>query len=142
MALPDIKTIPKPASAEDVRKIVSAIKYINDLLVAKGYTVETLENPLIGVFPYVNVAAKYQAIENDLAKISNNELESAYFVKKVIRGYYEPNRAEWQRWIDILVDMNNMLNGQVAKWQYIKCSDGYPTVNGQKILLRGVKING
>ena len=142
MALPDISTIPKPASAEDVRKIVTAIKYINDLLVAKGYTVETLENPLIGVFPYVNVAAKYQAIENDLAKISNNELESAYFVKKVIRGYYEPNRAEWQRWIDILVDMDEILTGQVGKWQYLKCTDGYPTVNGQKILLRGVKING
>ena len=59
------------------------------------------------------------------------------YVESKTIGNYEPNRQQWQRWIDILNDMYSIVTGEKNKWCQMLCNDGYPTINGKKIIVRG-----
>ena len=92
---------------------------------------------------YYEIANIYRTIEKNFDYVSGNEYQSAYYIASdtmaKARGNYEPNRAEWQNWIDVLNDMYNILNGAVGKWQYLVLTDQYPIINNNKIVLRGDK---
>ena len=135
--------IPNPINATDLKNFYENEVYIKEMLVSLGYTVDTLNDiaPL-QTSPYKAIKKFYDDMELNLDIISDNDCESAYYIKSVKRGNREPSRSEWQRWLDVLNDMYNIVNGNIGKWQYLLCADGYPTIDGNRILLRGDKING
>lgn len=132
---------PNPANATDINNIYENQKYIFDKLIEQGVTPDTLSEILATpTMQYSSIADVYINLEKNLDKIGDNEYGSAYYGNSVTRGSYEPDRDEWQRWLNVLNDMYNILNGIVGKWQYLCCSDGYPIINNSKILLRGETI--
>lgn len=135
---------PNPANAGDVNNIFSNQKYISDRLTELGITVDTLSDVSANAeMEYYEIANIYRTIEKNFDYVSGNEYQSAYYIASATlakkRGNYEPNRAEWQNWIDVLNDMYNILNGTVGKWQYLVLVDQYPIIDNYKIILRGDK---
>lgn len=135
---------PNPANAIDVNKIFLNQKYIFDRLTELGVTVDTLSEVSANAeMQYYEIANIYRTIEKNFDYVSNNEYRSAYYIASATmaktRGNYEPNRAEWQNWIDVLNDMYNILSGAVGKWQYLVLTDKYAIINNNRIVLRGDK---
>lgn len=132
---------PNPANATDVNNIFANQQYIYNQLINNGITIDSID--MISASPdmfYSEIADIYVKIEKNLDLINDNIYQSAYYIASVTRGNYEPDRSEWQRWIDVLNDMYNILNGITGKWQYLVCIDEYPLIDGKKIVLRGDKI--
>lgn len=90
---------------------------------------------------YINVRNVYDSIDKKFDLINSGDWQSAYY-KPATKRLYEPSRTEWQRWIDTLNDLWEIVNGRKGKWQYLLCRDGYATINGKKILVQGEMING
>ena len=78
-----------------------------------------------------------QNIEYNLDVISDNSAKSIYYVEPKVIGDYASNKSDIWRWLQILNEMYNILTGVFPKWQYLLCKDGFPTINGKKILVRG-----
>lgn len=136
---------PNPANAVDVNNIFSNQKYIAEILKNAGIAINSLSDVLArSETPYCEVANIYQTIEQNFDSISGTQYKSAFHIASATmakkRGNYEPDRAEWQNWIDVLNDMYNILNGTVGKWQYLVLTDQYPIINNCRIVLRGDKI--
>ena len=91
---------------------------------------------------YKDVEEIYKQLETNFDAINENECESVFYYAPMKRSSLEPNRKEWERWINILNDMYGIVNGQKGKWQYLRFADGYPTINGERILVRGDVISG
>ena len=137
-------------NTEDIEKISSNMQTIKNLLFAKGYTLDSELvdiNELTGVYEkkatkFVNIWELLQTIELNLWRMNigkkNDEyLISVYFVKPVTIGEYASNKEDIWRWLQILNDLYIILMGERGVWSYLLCTDGYPTINGKKILLRG-----
>lgn len=125
-------------NTEDIARILSNINTIQSLLYVKGYSVAELYE----LIPQKDIVFRdvfdfLQKIEYNLDIISDNDAKSIYYGGSKQIGDIAPNRNEIWRWVQILNDMYNILMGNVGKWQYLACNDGYPTINGKKILLRG-----
>ena len=135
---------PNPANAVDVNNIFENQQYIVEKLTEAEITVNTLADISANITtPYYELSGIYKNIEANFDKISDNQYQSAYYITSATlakkRGNYEPNRAEWQNWLDVLNDMYNILNGTVGKWQYLVLTDQYPIIDNCKIVLRGDK---
>lgn len=125
-------------NTEDIKNIQSNINTIRNMLISKGYSVSDLEDaiPDKGTH-FVNVLDFLQKIEYNLDRISDNDCESIYYVEPKTVGYTALNKTDIWRWVQILNDMYEILSGQFGKWGRLVCSDGYPTIGGKKIVLRG-----
>lgn len=134
---------PKIVNAVDVNNIFQNEKHIYDKLIELGLDVESvIDYNATPSLPYQIFPELYQLIEQNLDQLNNTEFRSAYYIDSVIRGEFEPNRAEWQRWIDVLNDMYDMTIGTKGKWQYLLTKDGYVYDKyEQPILIRGEKVN-
>ena len=129
-------------NVNDIKNILSNINTIRLILNQKGYLIEDL----------IEVDAKFdsqfkgdileilQNIEYNLDIISNNDAKSIYYVEPKTVGEYALDKADIWRWVQILNEMHDMVTGVYGKWQYLLCDDGYPTINGKKILVRGDMI--
>ena len=125
-------------TATDVKHIKSNIATIRSMLLLKGYEVESLKE----IYAETNTELNHlfdilQNIEYNLDVISDNDVKSIYYGEPKIIGEYASNREDIWRWLQILNDMYNILNDSFGKWQYLLCEDGYPTIDGKKILVRG-----
>lgn len=125
-------------NVNDIKNIKSNIVTIKSILLLKGYDVEALrEIPTEINTPLNNIFDLLQNIEYNLDVISDNDAKSIYYVESKTIGEYASNRDDIWRWIQILNEMYNILTGVYGKWQYLLCTDGYPTIEGKKILTRG-----
>lgn len=125
-------------NTEDIAHIQSNITTIRNMLLSKGYPVADLEDAVATKdVHFINVLDFLQNIEYNLDRISGNDCESIYYVEPKTIGATASNKEDIWRWVQILNDMYNILNGTFGKWGRLVCSDGYPTIGGKKIVLRG-----
>lgn len=128
-------------NAEDVQHIYSNMQTIHSLLVSKGYSLESLnEIDAQKSTPLIEMLALLQNIEYNLDRLNNPEILSIYYIEPKIIGDIAPDINDIWRWVQILNEMYNILMGDFGKWQYILLNDGYPTINGRKLLIRGENI--
>jgi uncharacterized protein YjdB len=128
-------------NSEDVNHIYSNMRTIRSMLLATGRDVEQLNDTTARKnMPYIEMFALFQNIEYNFDKISNNDCMSIYYGDSAQLGDYAPNTNDIWRWIQILNEMYLILTGSFGKWQYALLSDGYPTINGKRLLIRGEKV--
>ena len=125
-------------TATDVKHIKSNIATIRSMLLLKGYEVKSLKE----IYAETNTELNHifdilQNIEYNLDVISDNSAKSIYYVEPKVIGDYASNKSDIWRWLQILNEMYNILTGVFPKWQYLLCTDGFPTIDGKKILVRG-----
>lgn len=125
-------------SATDINNIKENIEIIRSLLVEKGVLVgDTKDFQASESTQFIEMFDILSNIEYNLDIISDNACKSVYYGYSVTIGDYASNKKDIWRWIKILNDMYNILNGNVGKWQYLVCNDGVVTVWSRKILVRG-----
>jgi uncharacterized protein YjdB len=125
-------------NAEDVQRISSNIRIIRSILLTKGYTTDNL-NPTdaLKTSEFVDMFDILQNIEYNLDIINATDIKSVYYVEPKTIGEYAPNKEEIWRWLQILNDLYGILIGERARWGYLLCTDGCPTIDGKLIILRG-----
>ena len=128
----------KILSATDINNIKENIEIIRGLLTEKGFTVgNTQDFQASESTQFIEMFDILSNIEYNLDIISDNACKSVYYGYSVTIGDYASNKKDIWRWIQILNDMYNILNGNVGKWQYLVCNDGVVTIWNRKILVRG-----
>lgn len=122
----------------DIEHIKSNIMTIRSMLLLKGYQVQPLNDIYTDTnTPFNNIFDLLQNIEYNLDIISDNDAKSIYYVEPKTVGEYASNKQDIWRWLQVLQDMYNILNGNFGKWQILRTTDGYPIIEGKKIILRG-----
>lgn len=137
-------------SANDINNINSNFKVLGEILINKGYT-------FINYAPnnthYNNgesfnlVTIALNSVESNiewlrLVKNIGNRLTSIYYKEKKTAkpGTLAHNTEEIWRWFQIANDLLEIVSGEKGVHTYLKCKDGYPTINGKVLRLRGEKI--
>lgn len=125
-------------NVSDIENIKSNMDTIRKLLVLNEYNVEQLVdvNETYGT-QFNGVLEILQNIEYNLDILNNNDAKSIYYIEPKTVGEYGSNKDDIWRWIQVLNEMYDILTGTFGKWQYLLCADGYPTINGKKLLVRG-----
>ena len=125
-------------NVSDIENIKSNMDTIRKLLVLNEYNVEQLVdvNEAYGT-QFNGVLEILQNIEYNLDILNNNDAKSIYYIEPKTVGEYGSNKDDIWRWIQVLNEMYDILTGTFGKWQYLLCADGYPTINGKKLLVRG-----
>lgn len=128
--------------AEDVNYIYENMITIRNLLSEKGYNVGELKgvsaSPDTPINKIIDILTN---IEYNIDIINSSEIKSQYYGSSKTIGEYAPNTQDVWRWLQILNELHKILTGTVKVWGYLLCTDGYPTINGSRILIRG-DING
>ena len=141
----DIIEPPNPANVDDINVIIRNQNKIIEKLLNLNL-IDSNEVPTENIradysILYAFVQEVYYFIDEQFELINNGDWKSVYYETPTNR-LYEPNRKEWQMWIDTLNDLWEIVNGKKGKWEYLVCYDGYATISGKKILVQGEKING
>ena len=125
-------------NVSDIENIKSNMDTIRKLLVLNEYNVEQLVdvNETYGS-QFNEILEILQNIEYNLDILNNNDAKSIYYIEPKTVGEYGSNKDDIWRWIQVLNEMYDILTGTFGKWQYLLCTDGYPTINGKKLLVRG-----
>lgn len=128
----------KMLESEDINNVSSNIQVIKELLLVKGMQADALRDIEANVFtPFSNVFDILQNIEYNLTAINQNSVKSAYYVDEVQIGEYASNKDDIWRWVQVLNDLFDILTQEKGAWGYLLLNDGFPTIDGKKILLRG-----
>ena len=124
--------------ASDINNIKENIEIIRSLLIDKGFDIKNTKPAQASEnTQFIKIFDILSNIEYNLDIISNNKAKSVYYVDQKTISEYASNRDDIWRWIQILNDMYDILNNKVGLWQYIKTLDGFPTIEGNKLLTRG-----
>jgi hypothetical protein len=133
--------VPRYINSEDMACISLNMQTIKELLISKGYTVDDIVNveamkstQLVYVYNILN------NVEGNLAELNRNEIQSIYYGSRVFITDFASSKEQIKRWIDVLNDLFDILTGVSGKWGYLTCTDGYPTIENKRIILRGDKI--
>lgn len=130
-------------NASDVNRAKHNISTVKDILVQKGYTVGDLITSTAAMnTPLASIVDILNSVEYNLDVLDSTNIKSIYYDKsyRAEVGGLAHNKQQIWRWFQILDDVIEAVKGDVGKWQYLKCTDGYPTINGKKIMVRGVLI--
>jgi hypothetical protein len=128
----------KMLESEDINNISSNIQVVKELLLVKGMQADVLRDIEANVFtPFSNVFDILLNIEYNLTAINQNSVKSAYYGEAVEIGEYASNIDDVWRWIQVLNDLFDILTLEKGAWGYLLLNDGFPTIDGKKILLRG-----
>lgn len=124
--------------SEDINNISSNIQVIKEILLEKGMVANDLQTVQANKnTPFVEVFDILQNIEYNLTAINQNSVKSAYYVDEVEIGEYASNKDDIWRWIQVLNDLFDILTQEKGAWGYLLLNDGFPIIDGKKILLRG-----
>lgn len=130
--------VPKYLNSEDVTCIHTNMRTIETLLKNKGYSPEALTSVYVTKStPFVEMFDILQNIEYNLDKVNGTELYTPYYVEPKKIGKYAPDKEAIWRWLQTLNDLFDILTGVAGQWGYLLCTDGYPTIDGNRLLLRG-----
>lgn len=128
-------------NAEDVQNIHADMSVLRGLILLRGDTVSTFtEVDAHTNTPYRSMRSLLQSVEDNLTILNNTQYFSAYYREHVEYGAYAPNKQQIFRWLQIINDMHNILTGKTGMWQTLRCTDGYPTINGKRLIIRGDTI--
>lgn len=125
-------------NAEDVRHIHSNMTVLRGLMLLRGESLPAFaEVDAQTNTPYRSMRALLQAVEDNLEILNSTPYSSAYYGEHITFAKYAPNKQQIFRWQQSINDMHNILKGNVGMWQTLRLTDGYPTIDGKKILIRG-----
>lgn len=127
-------------NAVDVNNAQANCETIKSILTAKGYNLTELTKETANYnTPLVKVIDILNSIEYNLDVLNEQGVLSIYYGNRfrVIPGGYAHNTEQIWRWFKVLNDILPIAKGDVGKWGYLLCTDGYPTIKGKRILLRG-----
>jgi hypothetical protein len=135
----------KPLSileAEDINRIYKNMVTIHNLFAEKGYILEDLKVISASVnTPYNKIFDILSNIEYNIDVLNSSQIKSDYYISSKTIGEYAPNTKDIWRWIQVLNELYGILIGEIKIWGYLLCTNGYPVINGNRILIRG-DING
>ena len=130
--------VPKYLNSEDVNYIHKNMQTIKTLLTEKGYAPQELANVSASKStPFADMFDILQNIEYNLDKVNSAGLVTPYYVEPKKIGKYAPDKNAIWRWLQTLNDLFDILTGVAGQWGYLLCTDGYPTIDGNRLLLRG-----
>jgi hypothetical protein len=130
--------VPRYLNSEDVNYIQENIKTIKTLLETKGQVVEELNiKTALKSTPIVEIVDIIDNIEYNLYKVNSTKISSPYKDGYTIYGRYAPDKSNILKWIKMLNDLFDILTGVKGQWGYLLCADGYPTIDGKRLVLRG-----
>ena len=125
-------------NAVDVQHIDADMSVLRGLIMLTGASVGDFDAVDARVnTPYRSMRGMLQAVENNLTALNNTPYKSGYYGDHVTVGEYATDRAGIWRWLLIINDIYHILAGDVPMWQALLCTDGYPTIDGEHILVRG-----
>lgn len=125
-------------NAVDVQHISSNMNVLRGLVLLTGEEVGDFDAVDAQVnTPYRSMRGLLQGIENNLDVLNATPYFSAYYGAPVTVGLYASDKQDIWRWLRIINDMYAILSGKVGMWQTLLCSDGYPTIGGKRIIVRG-----
>lgn len=125
-------------NAVDVQHISADMNVLRGLILLTGENVGDFDAVDAQVnTPYRSMRGLLQAIENNLTALNETPYRSGYYVDHVTVGEYATDRAGIWRWLQIINDIYRILAGDAAMWQTLLCTDGYPTVDGDHVIVRG-----
>ena len=127
-------------NAVDVRNAQANCETIKAILTANGYDIAELKNETANYnTPLVKVIDILNAIEYNLDVLNDTDVKSVYYGDsfRVVPNGYSHNTEQIWRWFKVLNDILPIAKGESGKWGYLLCKDGYPTINGKRILIRG-----
>ena len=127
-------------NAVDVNNAQANCETIKSLLTDNGYSIDELSNETANYnSPLVKIVDILNGIEYNLDVLNEQGVLSVYYgdsFRVVPRGLAHNTEQIW-RWFEVLNDLLPIAKGEVGKWGYLLCVDGYPTINGKRILIRG-----
>lgn len=125
-------------NAEDVRNFHSDMTVLRGLILLRGESLPAFaEVDAQTNTPYRSIRALLQAVEDNLEILNSTPYGSAYYGAHITFAKYAPNKQQIFRWQQSINDMHNILKGDARMWQTLRLADGYPTIDGKKILIRG-----
>lgn len=125
-------------NAVDVQHIDADMSVLRGLIMLTGASVGDFDAVDARVnTPYRSMRGMLQAVENNLTALNNTPYKSGYYGDHVTVGEYATDRAGIWRWLLIINDIYHILAGDVPMWQALLCADGYPTIDGNRVLVRG-----
>lgn len=127
-------------NATDINNIAWNELVIKTALNNLGYDVPNLSN-VSAYFDtqYVEIVDKLNAVEYNLDILNDPTIWSIFYGEPVHKnaGEIAHNKKEIWRWVQILEDMLEIVQGSKGKWGYLLCNNGYPTINGKRLVVRG-----
>lgn len=137
-------------SAQDINNANSNFTVLGEILINKGYN---FINYSPGNTYYNNrerfnmVIVALETVESNIERLRfvsgiGGRLTSIYYKEKkaVVAGTRAHNTEEVWRWFQIANDLLEIVSGEKGVHTYLRCKDGYPTINGRVLRLRGEKI--
>lgn len=127
-------------NANDINNAISNAKVIHTALINKGYTLGDIVESVSGYnTQLVEIVDKLNAVEYNLDVLNDPVIVSAFYGKPVSKkaGQLGHNKEEIWRWFQVLEDILEIVQGVKGKWGYLLCTDGYPSINDKRIVLRG-----
>lgn len=125
-------------NAEDVRHFHSDMTVLRGLILLRGESLPAFaEVDAQTNTPYRSMRTLLQSVEDNLEILNSTPYRSAYYGEHITFAKYAPNKQQIFRWQQSINDMHNILKGNVGMWQTLRLTDGYPTIDGKKILIRG-----
>lgn len=127
-------------NASDLNNAQSNIATIRSILIDKGYNVSEISTErAIVATPYIDVIDKLNAIEYNLDVLDETVAKSIYYKEsyKAVEGGKAHNKEQIWRWFQVLNDAFDIAIGKKGMWGYLLCSDGYPTIKGKRLMVRG-----
>lgn len=122
-------------NTEDVSKIYANMVYVRNLMISAGKTVGTLRS----------VSAPRNTRLQDVVTVLNNIEYNIDVLNLVHQSQYfgatnrfeslAPNKEQVWRWLQILNDLRNQFDTTIPN-NTLKCTNGYPTINGAYIVLK------
>lgn len=124
---------------DDVNRAQEMLITIRQVLVNTGHTIGevALNNASYSTF-LTAVAGILNNVEYGLDEV-NEVAKSIYYGEsyRAIAGGLAHNKEQIWRWFQVINDFKPIITGEKGKWSYLLCSDGYPTIKGKRIVLRG-----
>lgn len=127
-------------NATDFNNAQSNIATIRDIMTSKGYDLsEVVISPASYNTPLNVIVDKLNSVEYNLDVLNEQGAMSIYYGDsfRVVPGGFAHNTEQIWRWFKVLNDLLPIAKGEAGKWGYLLCKDGYPTINGKRILVRG-----
>lgn len=125
----------------DINNAISNSKVIYTALQGKGYSFINQFRESFAEYntQLIEVIDKLNNVEYNLNILNNPTIWSIFYGNGAwkVAGETAHNKDEIWRWFQILEDMLEIVQGLKGKWGYLLCTDGYPTINGKRLIVRG-----
>ena len=129
-------------NAVDVQHIHANMTVLRGLILLTGEAVDDFK----AVDAQVNTAFRsmrglLQAVEDNLTALNATSFRSGFYRDHVTVGQMATDREGIWRWLQVINDIYRILAGTAGMWNVLLCSDGYPTIGGEHIKIRGDLID-